>query len=118
MKFKSNRMNNSLGPRKRSGNLIMSSHKLINSFSYLVRRSKTCISEYLPPEYAKPTLYLVDPGSMSWGVMEMNIRMATEPVIPLWFMGTIVIQHYMDFFFGHRMSRRLYLLILIIFKFC
>ena len=55
---------------------VMHCYELINRFSDLSRRGKACSSQGLPPQDAKPYLYLVKSGRMRRGIEEMDVFMA------------------------------------------
>ena len=53
--------------------------------------------EGLPPQYAEPTLYLVEPGGVGRRVMEVNIGMLDQPPVVFRLMSIQVVQDDMEF---------------------
>ena len=69
----------------------------VDSFAEVSRRSGTQPSEGLPPQYAEPTLHLIKPGGVGRCVMEMDMRILSQPSVMLWLMGIQVVKDDMEF---------------------
>ncbi len=98
MMFETGRSNSSLMPLKGSRLRVIRRNEFINGLSNLVSRSKTGPSQRLSPEDAKPAFYLVKPRSMRGGVVEMDVGVTLQPIIPLGFVSVKIVQHYVDLF--------------------
>ena len=95
--FKLSWMNNMLGPLKGMSFLAISLREGINSLAHFLGRDGTQSSKRPPPQNTEPALHLVQPGSMSRSVMEMDIGMSGQPPIMLGFMGIEIIQNDVQF---------------------
>ena len=83
----------SLSPFKGSCRLIIDSHELINGLAQLQRRGEAGPLEGLRSQNAKPTLRLVQPGSIRRRVMEMDLAVTAQPAIRFRFVSIQVAQH-------------------------
>lgn len=91
--FELSGMNNMLGPLKRMSFLTVSFREGINGLAHFPGRNSTQSSKRLPPQNAKPAFHLVQPGSMSGSVVEMDVRMSSQPPVMLGFMCVEIIQN-------------------------
>src|SRR5512136_2356632 len=89
-------MNNMLGPLKGVGFLGISFREGIDGLAYFPGRDGTQSPKCPLPENTEPALHLVQPRSMSRGIVDMAIGMSGQPPIMLGFMGVQVIQNDMQ----------------------
>ena len=64
-----------LGPFEWMRVLVVCFAESINCSADLERRSPACTTEYFSPENAEPDFHLIQPGSVSWGIVKMHVLM-------------------------------------------
>ncbi len=98
--FELSGMKNMPGPLEGMSLLRIGLGEGIDSSAHLPGRDGTQSSKGLPPQNTEPALHLVQPGSMSGGVMEMDIGMPGQTPVVLRFMGIQVIENDMQLCVG------------------
>ena len=70
---------------------------MIDRFAQLLDIDKTGAPQGLAAQNAKPALHLVEPRSVGWGKMKMDVRMALEPTVVLGLVGIEIVEDDVDF---------------------
>jgi len=89
-----------LSPFKGSRILVVDLQEPIYRFPHLPRQGEAHPFQGPSGEDAEPNLNLVQPGGMSRGMVEMDVRMPGKPTIGLGFMGLEVVQDDMNLLLG------------------
>ena len=84
-----------LGPLEGFRVLVMGMGECIDGTAHIPRGGGVKVTERPSPKDAEPDLHLIEPGSMSGSVMEMDVGVSGQPPIMLGFMGVEVVKDYM-----------------------